>query len=484
MQENKEYIGRFDALFEQFLVFSIVTPVFLLLIYLFQHTVVKIDVEEYINWFSYVIVGFSGLFYSFILFIFVKEKTKARFYICFIFFYIVFIGFICYVFGQLNVPYMVLPMIIAQFFIEALFNEVFVMHQVFVDHWEGKTGKDLETHLYHNNVEAGELGASLKNFETALTIISIIFFLLTFFVYIGHISLSSFILINMLVFVSSVYFGFYKLSYFRKEAYYANIGFTNLVKDKRRYLKSIWIILILSFVLGSLVSRNQALIKINLPDEIERVYEPKQKYTDPTTEYEFVDSKEYDLEDMLGEYQESWIVELIFKILKIAAIVFLVVVLTIYLFRPFFSSGWKNFWKENKLHDYFKKLLEDIKEFFRILFAKSPEKFATVEAKTFKSSISDFLRNSKKSKEKKLELDRLTKRFMEIINWGTKKEVLYKKNMAPAEYTKLLQEYADKLALEVVGNLFEKALYDKNLLTPQEEKEYSEAIDNVLKGLE
>ena len=87
-----------------------------------------------------------------------------------------------------------------------------------------------------------------------------------------------------------------------------------------------------------------------------------------------------------------------------------------------------------------------------------------------------FLKASKKSKEKKAELDRLTKKFMLLIDWGTGQGIEYTKNLAPAEYTQLLN---NKSALEA-GQLFEKALYDKECLTSQEEKDFNTRIQEVI----
>ena len=87
--------------------------------------------------------------------------------------------------------------------------------------------------------------------------------------------------------------------------------------------------------------------------------------------------------------------------------------------------------------------------------------------------MEEFLKASKKSKEKKAELDRLTRQFMRIIDWGSENGVEYTKNLAPAEYTQLLNN--DK-AIEA-GLLFEKALYDKECLTKEEEKSFINAVD-------
>ena len=65
---------------------------------------------------------------------------------------------------------------------------------------------------------------------------------------------------------------------------------------------------------------------------------------------------------------------------------------------------------------------------------------------------------------------------MKLIDWGTAKGIEYTKNLTAAEYTRLLN---NEDALEA-GLLFEKALYDKECLSADEEKIFNQKIDKVL----
>ena len=67
---------------------------------------------------------------------------------------------------------------------------------------------------------------------------------------------------------------------------------------------------------------------------------------------------------------------------------------------------------------------------------------------------------------------------MKIIDWGQSKGIKYKTNLAPAEYTALINTETAKLA----GQLFEKALYDKNILSAEEEKAFIEAVKEIICG--
>ena len=62
---------------------------------------------------------------------------------------------------------------------------------------------------------------------------------------------------------------------------------------------------------------------------------------------------------------------------------------------------------------------------------------------------------------------------MKIIDWGTAHGIEYTKNLAPAEYTGLLNNENAVAA----GLLFEKALYDKECLSSDEEKSFINNVD-------
>ena len=123
----------------------------------------------------------------------------------------------------------------------------------------------------------------------------------------------------------------------------------------------------------------------------------------------------------------------------------------------------------------FKNIFGEIKAFFKNLFKRKIRLpvVNTESARLFSKEMEEYLKFTRKSKEKKAELDRLTKQFMKIIDRGTANGVEYTKNLAPAEYTELLNNENAITA----GALFEKALYDKECLTKEEEKSFYDNVD-------
>ena len=180
------------------------------------------------------------------------------------------------------------------------------------------------------------------------------------------------------------------------------------------------------------------------------------------------------------------ILEIIFEFIKYAAIVAIAGAVLYFFIKPFFTRHWRVFWSEGKLIRFLRDVWSDIKNFFRFIFSKddSSQAYSTVQAKSFQDSMLDFLKKAKRSKEKTAEIDRLTKQFMRLIDWGEAHKIHYRVNLAPAEYTDLIAKYFqtedNKEASSNAGQLFEKALYDKEVLTAEEEKLFIESIKKVL----
>ena len=91
------------------------------------------------------------------------------------------------------------------------------------------------------------------------------------------------------------------------------------------------------------------------------------------------------------------------------------------------------------------------------------------------NEMEELLQKSKKSKEKRAELDRLSRVFVKLIDWGEEHDIHYTKNLAPAEYTSL---FHNKNA-DIAGILFEQALYAKEPLTIQQEDDFNKAVELV-----
>ena len=151
-----------------------------------------------------------------------------------------------------------------------------------------------------------------------------------------------------------------------------------------------------------------------------------------------------------------------------------------FLSKPLFNEKFINFIKNNKLKLYFVKFFNVLKSFIKSIFFGSSielQKYTTVESKSFYDNINEFLKKSKKSKAKKEELDRFTKKYMKLVDWAKSKEITYKKTYGPLEFCKMINVDSAVKA----GEIFEKALYSFELVSEEEEIEFNKLIEETIK---
>ena len=297
-------------------------------------------------------------------------------------------------------------------------------------------------------------------------------------------TLSIYSLFSIIIFFIALFFCFFILGLYKNDVFFGFLGFKNYISNERRLLRSVVIILIAAVISGAFLSSNKALIKLSLKPgpapEINNQIQELPQYA-PSEYRELAET----FEEMYADKKNiipDWVFELIYGIIKWSLIAVLVTGVIIFFFKPFFTAHWKQFWKEGRFIRFLKHIFEEFKEFLRYAFTRTnlDESYAAVsdEGKKFGEGIKDFLKRAGRSKEKNAEIDRLTKYFMRLIDWGQLHEIKYRPNLAPAEYTDLINSDAAKLA----GSLFEKALYDKNVLTAEEEKQFVEAVEAVICG--
>lgn len=482
--------------FERFLAYMTVTSFMLGLASLIKPFVNNPETERIlINWFTYLVISLSGLLFIIIQQIFAREKIKSILHVLVIVFYVILAVILCFVCSQLNQPYLLIPFLIIQYLLQNVLNNLFVYHDRFIDECGTLGGKELVSHLFHNNLSAIDFGIRARIATALLVILPLIIFLITLIIYVLGYSAGIISLCFMILFLCGEFLIFFMTGLYKNDIFFAFLGFRNYVQNRKSLFGSGLLILLVTCLFAFLISSNKALIKINL-NENKNIH-----YSQQVPE---VSSFEVDAASALVEMLEEafpddgkfpvWIWDLIFGILKWGLICFFAVALIIFFIKPFLSAGWKQYWKEGRFNKFLKNLWDEITSFFKYAFMKNKNDipYSTVESRKFSKGIKDFLKKAGRSKEKNEEIDRLTKHFMKLIDWGQSQGIKYSPNLAPAEYTDLIyKKYqqdgetvpdADEImkAVKLSGLLFEKALYDKNLLSKDEEKQFIEAIEKVM----
>ena len=480
--------GRFSRIFERVLVFSTVVSLMLTAVSVFSVSLNNYEVERVlIDWFTYIVIIGSGIVFTLVLQIFTLEKIKPAMHLVFIVFYIIGLLILCYISGKSNAPYVLIFILVVQYFLQAGINELFIFHDAFLFDCEDYEGKDLEQYLFHNNLSAIDLTEKIKNQQAMMFAISIAMFIVLVF---GKLSEGLFTPITVfliIIFYLSVLLCCFMLGVFKNDIFYAFLGFKNYVQDSKKLFRTVLLIAAISCGTAAILSSDNAIIKINYIQEYKEAHEEKQ-ITPPMPDFAepLIDNELFD--EYNKNYKPNWIIEFIFELIKYVAIIALIIAALIFFIKPFFSKHFRVFWTEGHLIKFLRDLWLELKDFFKYVFSKDNAKsstYSTVQSKKFQDSMMEFLKKAKRSKEKIAEIDRLTKQFMRIIDWGEKHSIKYSPNLAPAEYTKLITEKNNEneeiiKASMLCGELFEKALYDKNVLSGEEEKMFMDAVEAIV----
>ena len=291
--------------------------------------------------------------------------------------------------------------------------------------------------------------------ESKLSIISIIFFF---------------------VFFVSVFCNFFLYSHYVREATFASNGFVNVFDYRLKIFFTAVLIGAFSFIFAIALSSNHSLIKLSW---LAGLFERKNQYAveQPSYEDRVIEMRMNELKAFQSAFTPDEKAEKANTLFAIICGGVLIGSIIWFFIKPFVTKVFSNMLKKVNLKNVFKRFFKTLGQVFYKLFhlRLKPVIVPGKEARRFQSEMSEFLKASKKTKEKKAELDRLTKQFVKLIDWGTSNGYEYSKNLAPAEYT---QKLNNKNAQQA-GFLFEKALYDKECLSQQEEKEFRDLINKV-----
>lgn len=508
------------SLAERVLILFLVTTVTTTFSLLIVDFIRRFESFTFYSWILCVYLFFTGIVTQGVSWIFLKEKTTIFANVRFIVFYeIIFFLLFSFVIPGVPALLIIVPTLFECYFTMKL-EKAFSYHDSFVKSCGTLSGQPLASMLHEENWLISDFVEAINDSIFKLGILSFVtaaFFLALFFT---NTKLSAVTVIFMLI--HAVLFVFTRIlsSIFKNETYYAGMGLSSIFPVRRRLLKVSFFFCLICVVIAFFIASDNALLKPsyfawlfawlqgtkteNAAPVVPTAPEPRPEVLE-----------EMSLQSLGGEANPFF--EILFQIIKWIALVGMAGLILFFFFGPFFSAKWKDFWKNKKFVTYLRRLRDALKSALRSALnallgirTKRGEAYAKAAA-DFKEKISTILEASKKSKEKKKEIDRLTTQFLKLIEWGEERGIKYKKNLAPAEYTSLIAErypalpdlgesseaaktagtdsspehaagstFAD--AAKNAGTLFEKALYAKELLTADEEKRFATAVSEVIKS--
>ena len=520
-KESRKLLAK--SLAERILILFLVTSVTITFSLLIIDFIRRFEYFTFYSWILCVYLFFTGIATQCVSWIFLKEKTSIFANVRFIVFYeILFSTLFTFVIPGVPALLILVPTLF-EFYFTIKLEKAFSYHDAFVKSCGDLSGQPLSSMLHEESWLISDFVETIDDsiFKLAIfSLVTAVFFLALFFT---KTKLSAITVIFMLI--HAVLFVFTRIlsSIFKTETYYAGMGLSSIFAVRRRLLKVSFFFCLICVIVAFFIASNTALLKPSyfawLFAWLKRKEPTGTASAIPTTpEPQPTALQEMSLQSFGGEPNPFF--ELLFQIIKWIALVGMAGLILFFFFGPFFSAKWRDFWKNKKFITYLRRLRDALKSALksalnalRGIRTKRGEAYAKAAA-DFKEKISTILEASKKSKEKKKEIDRLTTQFLKLIEWGEERDIAYKKNLAPAEYTALIAERypalgeladADGLAdaaktadtddspehatgstfvhaAKTAGELFEKALYAKELLTADEEKRFVTAVSTVTKG--
>lgn len=490
------------SFFEHFVVLFLVTPFVFLIEYLINYATspaLSIAVFSYIYLFIFGIIGIVSAYLT------ASDKFRPSY----VFVAIIIISLICFTGFSLLIQSFKAEIAILTIFEILIINKlstVIVFHDDFIELCGDLKGYKLKDHLYQNKFAAMDLGEQIKKTKNIMYILSVYIIGIIIAEHFER-GLNTFLIIISLLFLLNYIIYLYIMSYYKKEIFYLNIGLTQIIPERKKFYRLLVLILTVSVLLGSIFARNQAPVKINIVSDyiaeetVEEILPPVQNEYIPVKNPEGV---------FLSDYPVlSKIINAIYEFFDCIAIFIGSIIKVVgrhiwsyyYFYLPLLlGSGIVLYFRDvnyKRVFELVSKLLKrfafKLKNGFKGLSKKNTlnDDYVKVSKQDFLNSIIGNSKRTKKSKEKRVELDRLTRQFIKVIGFGTKYKINYTKNLAPCEYTNLLKNHLlekskdEKSVLKAeacvkAGQIFERALYDKDTLPLEEEKEFLKCINVIL----
>lgn len=487
---------EYNDLFERFLHFCISTLFSFLCLFLVStltsYTEFFFEPSNIV--FSLIMIVVSGLIFQAVLDFFFNTNTKNIFHSRFFILWLIITIVLCFVFKMDFAPYFLIPAELIQYVITILLNRILIYQNAFLWQINDLNGNELSTHLRNDYDRVEKLNKSIDKNKSLLTCLGIAVYPFLVFIFnsetikvypIFKIAIA----ICTILFYTSLFILFVFYNVYQKNSYYAFLGFKTALNRKKTIIKSVFLILAISMAIGFLFSSNNRLINININQHEVRKTPEAQYQPPPPPQWDPGPSVKA-MQDALGkEMPVHPLAEFFWKFLTIIFIVGLVCLVIYFIWHFIFSETFFKLFTTNLIFQIIAEFFSNIKKFFNQLFSHKSEiqEYTTVNSREFKHNMDFMIRKSKRSSKKKEELDRLTKKFMQLIAWGDKNGIKYKNTMAPGDYSELIQNYLNQNDLDNeniairVGYIFEKALYSNELITEQEETEFIDKISIIIK---
>ena len=479
--KEKMQVSYLHKTIERLLIFLVISS-FVFCLLSFLKDIASFNNKDILAIYSFAALLFTQILSFLIITIYFDEKSKFSSFIRFFFIYMLVIGIICFFTARwISFPFVFLGTAIQTILYYKIYAPFFE-HDCFEEQCTAKNNTSLQKELYDYNMHLSQSAIGYKQNRTLFVILALILTVLSGLCFASKITISIFTMSLFLAYFVFAGCHFFLYAFYVKEASYASNGFSNVFDFRLKTLSTSFIIFLLCFAAGLLVSSNHSPLKLYYLLYFFRLFKGKASSEAlpqvPETSEAIIERRMQEIKSFQTALSDTETKGN--DIFAICCALFFIIGIAWFFLKPFLSKKFYNLLKDTDLKGMLKKFFHNVKGFFKNIFRPRVKRplFDSQNSRSFMQDMEDFLHKSKKSKEKKAELDRLSKVFVKLIDWGEEHNIPYSKNLAPAEYTVL---FKNKNA-DIAGSLFEQALYAKEPLTKEEEEGFNKAVEEVCKG--
>ena len=477
--KEKMQISYLHKTIERLLIYAVISS-FIFCILSFLRDISLSNDKDVITIFTFVAVFIKQLISFLVISIYFNEKSKVSNFIRFLTFYLIAVVVILFFTKNwVSVPLVFIATTIQTILYYKVY-EPFFEHDCFENQCVAKNNSSLQKELYDSNMHLSQSAIGYRQNRTMFVILGGFIAAFSVVCISSEIPISIVTITLLLTYFVCAGAHFFLYAYYVKEASLASDGFTNVFDFRLPTIGTSVIIFAACFLTGILVSSNHSPLKLSYLINFFKLFKGKNvdvsQVEIPQVELDDYQKRLLEIQNLSNAVSDTDTSGTDY----FAIICGLLFVITIawYFLKPFVTRKFSAVLRGVSLKAIFKKFFVNLKKYIKQLFTMRIKKPLpnTENSRHFMDEMQEFLSKSKKSKEKRAELDRLSREFAKLIDWGEEHDIHYTKNLAPAEYTAL---FKNKEA-DIAGLLFEQALYAKDPLTPQQEDEFNKAVKAVI----
>ena len=479
--KEKMQVSYLHKIFERLLIYAVISS-FIFCIMSLLHDLAAANQRDIIALYTFLAVLLTQVFSFTVISIYFNEKSSVANFVRFMVFYLLGLGVILFFTSRwVSFPIVFIATAVQTVLYYKVY-EPFFEHDCFEVQCTAKNNTTLQKELYDYNMHLSQSAVGYRQNRTMFVILGGILAILAGLCISTQAAVSFFTVSLLIIYLVCAGAHFFLYSYYVREASYASNGFSNVFDFRLRTIGTSVIIFTLCFLAGILVSSNHSPLKLSYLLYFFKLFKGKDVQNTPEVNVE-IELDDYSkrlreiqaLQDAVSDRDTKST-----DYFAILCGLFFVVGIAWFFLKPFITKHFSAVLRGVSLKNIFKKLFVNLKQYIKQLFSlriKKPVK-NTENARRFMNEMEELLQKSKKSKEKRAELDRLSRVFVKLIDWGEAHQIIYTKNLAPAEYTAL---FHNKNA-DIAGLLFEQALYAKEPLTKEQEEDFNKAVSVVCNG--